>query len=298
MKLLSDSALFEVVGQSPPTIPANPIADLGSVAVTVPVFLAVGPHGVFPVFVTDPGPPVVTAPGYPGVAPIQGIGGPVVEGTTPNDIHLSEGVDGWAAVDPADLKSVGAGVVGTSDYGIGVVGSGGTDMAAFGTGYFAQAAITDANGILMSGPPPTPVYNFEQARDKDGVLWLSNSDGTWRRSNSLVPMSPFRKYDSRPNARPANSVTTLTIAGQNGIPSDAVGVFGNLTALGPAADGFMTMYPTGTPVPGVNSVNYSRGVSAWSNHIMVKMGTGGQVSIYVSGNGATNILFDITGYIV
>jgi hypothetical protein len=218
----------------------------------------------------------VSGPVYPGVAPIQGIGGPVVQGTGSGIRHVSEGVDGWASV----LS---------------------TDAAALGAGYIAQVTITDNTGKPLAGPPPGPVYNFEQARDKDSVLWLSNVDGlTWRRVNSVIPLQPFRKYDSRPNARPANSITTLQIGGQNGIPTDAVGVFGNLTALGPAADGFLIMYPAGQGVPNVNSLNYNRGVTALSNHVVCPLGTGansGQVSIYVSGNGATNIIFDVQGYI-
>jgi hypothetical protein len=57
------------------------------------------------------------------------------------------------------------------------------------------------------------------------------------------------------------------------------------------------MYPTGSAVPGVNSLNYTRGVSALSNFVMVMLG-GGQVSVYVSGNGPTNFLFDVGGYII
>jgi len=115
--------------------------------------------------------------------------------------------------------------------------------------------------------------------------------------NTTIPISPFRVFDSRPNARPANSVTNITIAGVNGVPSDAIGVFGNLTALGPAADGFLQIFPTGTPLGQFNNLNYTRGVSAISNFVMVGLGTGGQVSVFVSGNGATNFLFDVGGYL-
>jgi len=110
-------------------------------------------------------------------------------------------------------------------------------------------------------------------------------------------VSPFRVYDSRPGARPANSVTNITIAGTNGIPQSAIGVFGNLTALGPAADGYLQMFPTGSQLGQFNNLNYPRGITALSNFVMVALGTGGQVSVYVSGNGATNFLFDVGGYI-
>jgi hypothetical protein len=291
------TSLFEVIGQVPPTIPANPSAHTSTAtppvttSVTVPVLLAVSPFGVFP---TSGTPPVA---GYPGVAPIQGIGGPVNRTNGATTVHVSEGVDGYAGVNSADPSAIGAGVVGQSDFGVGVVGSAGTDFLAGGLGYIAQVTITDNNGTAVAGPPPSPVYNFEQARDNNGVLWLSTLAGSWRRMNTVIPVSPFRVYDSRPTARPANSVTNITIAGVGGVPADAVGVFGNLTAVGPAADGFLTMYPAGQGVPGVNSLNYTRGVSAVSNFVMVLLGTGGQVSVYVSGNGATNVIFDVGGYI-
>jgi hypothetical protein len=295
------TSLFEVIGQNPPTIPSNPSTHTNNgnpatiTNITVPVLLAVSPFGVFP----QSGNPAAAV--YPGVAPVQGIGGPVVEGSGISEIHVSEGVDGFAGVDVADTKAVGAGVVGSSDYGIGVVGSGGTDIAAFGTGYFAQAAITDANGILTAGPPPQPVYNFEQARDKDGALWLSTASQVageeWRRMNTFITINPFRIYDSRPNARPANSTTNIQIAGVNGIPSDAIGVFGNLTVINPSANGFLTMWPAGQPLAATNSLNYTKGVPALSNHVVSGLGTAGQVSVYVSGNGSTAFLFDVQGYI-
>ena len=116
--------------------------------------------------------------------------------------------------------------------------------------------------------------------------------------NSVITVNPFRIYDSRPNARPANSMTDIPIAGVGGIPADAIGVVGNLTALGPAANGFLTMFPKGSTLNQVNSLNYSKGVVALSNHVTVGLGTGGAVTVYVSGNGATNFLFDVGGYII
>src|SRR5256885_14404029 len=75
------SSLFEVIGQNPPTIPANPSnRETGGTLtpITVPVLLAVSPFGIFP---TTGG--VSPTAVYPGVAPVQGIGGPVSLGTYP-----------------------------------------------------------------------------------------------------------------------------------------------------------------------------------------------------------------------
>ena len=298
------SPLVQIEGQGLPTIPANPNAHSHQAgvdqSVSLPLLLVVAPFGVFPT-ATNPTPPPATIPIFPGFAPVQGIGGPVND--TATGLHVAEGVDGFAAVNLADvdaagkLLAVGAGLVGESDNGIGVVGDGSTDLAAFGAGYIAQITITNNLGAPIAGPPPAPVYNFEQARDMNGRLWLSTPAGDWRQMNTPIPVTPFRIYDSRPNARPAGSFTDIPIAGVGGIPADAVGVFGNLTAIQPAADGFLNMFPSGTPLGQVNTLNYLRGVSALSNHTMVALGTGGKVTVFVSQNGSTNFLFDVQGYL-
>jgi hypothetical protein len=293
------SPLFQATGQGVPantTVPAT-VSATGPATQSIPLIGAIGPGGQLPL-VGSPTP----IRDYPGFAPIQGVGGNTTvtfsDGSTKT---YSEGVDGWGA------GNTGIGVSGESDIGYGVAGgSGGIDIAAIGNGRFLQLSLPDKMLTTPAGPAPTftpsagpPKYTpnqFEQARDGSGILWLSSATGTWRRVNSTIPISPFRVYDSRPYARPANSVTVIQIAGVNGIPPDAIGVLGNLTALGPAADGYLQMFPTGSALGQFNNVNYFRGVAALSNFVTVALGNG-QVSVYVSGNGPTNFLFDVSGYI-
>src|SRR5712692_809176 len=101
------------------------------------------------------------------------------------------------------------------------------------------------DGLLTSpstGPPKYQPNQFEQVRDGNGIVWLSNPAGAWRRMNSVIPVTPFRIYDSRGiGPRAANSVTTISVAGVGSVPTDAIGVFVNLTAIVPATDGFLTM---------------------------------------------------------
>ena len=134
-----------------------------------------GARGVFPTTGVTP------APTYPGNAPLQSVGGPVDNGLGLTTFQIAEGVDGHAAVDSTDPKARGAGVIGTSDFGIGVVGAGATDQAALG-----------------AGPPANrPQHDFAQVRDVNGVLWLSSVGGTWRRNRggSFVTASTHAVVD-------------------------------------------------------------------------------------------------------
>lgn len=308
------SPLVQIEGQGLPTgtlFPANPNAHSHQGGtpgtdqpISLPLLLVVGPYGVFP----TSGTPAVTV--YPGLAPLQVVAGPVNDPVS--TLHVAEGISAFARVDLTDVKARGAGIVGQSDNDIGVVGSGSTDLAAFGAGYIAQASITDnANPPnAIAGPPPPPVYNFEQARDKNGVLWLSNPDGSWRRMNSVIPITPVRVIETRSNvpggvvggvAGPLapNSTHTWTIAGSNGIPANAVGIMGNLTAVGPSADGFMTIFPgPPTTVPQATSIDYTKGISALANQVIVGFNASGQIQIYVSGNGSTQAVLDVTAIVV
>jgi len=283
--------LLQATGQGvlPTTVVPATVSASGPASQSIPLIGAIAPGGTLPLV----GNPAIND--YPGFAPIQGVGGNTtitfLNGSTKT---FSEGVNGWGA------GNTGIGVTGESDVGYGIAGgSGGIDMAAIGNGRVLQLSLPSA--MLTSPPAGPPKYlpnQFEQVRDGNGILWLSKPNGGWRRLNSVIPVPPFRIYDSRPNARPANSFTDITVAGVGSVPADAVGVFGNLTAITPAADGFLAMFPAGSGVGQFNNLNYTRGVSAVSNFVMIGLGTGGAVTVFVSGNGATFFLFDVGGYII
>jgi hypothetical protein len=158
-------------------------------------------------------------------------------------------------------------------------------------GHVAQASITDSLGNPIAGPPTTQVYQFEQARDMNGVLWLSSSTGSWRRSNTLRvdntagtgPFQPVRIIDTRNGTggksgmRSANSSTTWgPFPGTNGIPSDAIGIVGNVTVTSYTGNGFLAVFPAGAsynPASSPSTMNYSTNW-AWANAFTVGFGTG------------------------
>jgi len=106
---------------------------------------------------------------------------------------------------------------------------------------------------------------------------------------------------------PLNQGATYTwqIAGASGIPAEAVGIVGNITAVAYTSGGFLTMFPTGVTRPTVSSVNFAQAgtVFAWGNHFTAGFGTGtnaGKISIYIGLNAGTDnchVIVDVFGYI-
>jgi hypothetical protein len=307
--------LFEATGQGitgPTTVLPTPSANTPT-SQTIPLIGAIGPGGTLPLI----GNPAVRD--YPGYAPIQGVGGltyPAI-GAKP----YSEGVNGWGG------GSIGIGVVGESDTGYGVVGgSGGIDIGALGHGRVLQLSLPA--DMLASAPAGPPNYNnpndFEQVRDSNGVLWLSGVSGTWRRANSLrvdIPtglaaFTPARLIDTRnstgtpgsglgPNQPLQPGVTYIfgPFTNSNGLPADAIGIVGNLTAVGFTGAGYMTIFPAGVAAPPTSSVNFAPPFqgSGWANACTVGFGTGanaGKISIRLSNNGITShVILDVTAYL-
>ncbi len=313
------SPIVAMEGQAPPTLPANPGAKSKTVPISLPVLLVLAPSGVFP---TNG---VTTTPIYPGNAPLQSVGGPVDNVSGLTTYHISEGVDGHAAVDKADPNARGAGVLGTSDYGIGVVGAGATDLGAFGSGTLSQLSITDNTGIAIAGPPASPPqYDFAQVRDVNGVLWLSGVGGNWRRDNTVRvdtaagtgAFAPARMIDTRNSTgitgsglganqplQPGVAYTFGPFTNTNGLPADAIGIVGNLTAVGFTGAGYVTLFPAGVAVPATSSLNFGPpfASSGWANAFTVGFGTGfnaGKISIRLSANAITShVIVDVTAYL-
>ena len=229
-------------------------------------------------------------------APLQGLGTGQGASTT-----LVDGVDGWAG------GTKGAGVYGLSDTGYGVIGESNQ-----GIGLYARTSgRIRQDGLLAAGLPGYTPNPFEQVRDLNGVLWISDVSGAWRRVNTVridaadgsgVSFAPFRVFDTRLLAggarKAAGTTTVIPIAGQgagaSNIPLDAVAVMGNLTATGYTGGGFLALSPAGVAV-GTSSVNFITGQTAIANSFIVGL-SGGSVQVKVAGH-ATHIVIDITAYI-
>ena len=200
--------------------------------------------------------------------------------------------------------------------------NGGPDALLNGSGRLVQHF--GVAGAPYGAPNFSPVASyFESVRAADGTLWVSGAATTgtsksrWRRVNAVrvdssdgtgVAFKPKRVIDTRSGAiKPAGSMTKVTVAGvgagTSNIPSDAVAVIGNLTAVNYTGSGFLAIMPSGVafnPLADPSSVNFIVGQAAIANSFVVGLGTAGvdlgKVQVYVSGH-ASHFIIDVTGYL-
>lgn len=118
--------------------------------------------------------------------------------------------------------------------------------------------------------------------------------------HSLVPC---RLADTRDPAGPfggpalaAGSERLFTAPGRCGIPIGAAALSLNVTVTQPTADGHLRLYPGGTPLPSVSTINYRAGQTR-ANNATVPLGAGGSVAVFCTqAGGSTQLVLDVNGY--
>ncbi|MDJ0374204.1 hypothetical protein QMK19_32390 [Streptomyces sp. H10-C2] len=118
--------------------------------------------------------------------------------------------------------------------------------------------------------------------------------------SGYIPVSPVRVLDTRDGTgtgglkRAVPPRGTVQLSTEGIIPSevDVSAVVLNVTAVNPAADGHVTAYGHGGPVPNASMLNFVRG-GITANLITVESG---QVDLLNGSTGATNLVVDVEGY--
>ena len=116
----------------------------------------------------------------------------------------------------------------------------------------------------------------------------------------FVPLTPCRVVDTRnpdgpfggPSIQGGTARSFALPQGACGIPDSAAVYSLNVTVVPHSRLGYLTIWPTGQPQPGVSTMNSDGRTKA--NAAIVPAGTGGAVSVYVSDT--TDVLLDINGY--
>ncbi|WP_035800422.1 right-handed parallel beta-helix repeat-containing protein [Kitasatospora mediocidica] len=174
-----------------------------------------------------------------------------------------------------------------------------------------DVAPTDNSGTsTLNLLPGQTVANLATVAVSPGdYVWVRNNSGSVdvvvdlfgyyapATADKFTTTAPTRLLDTRTGSGAAlgpGAVTTVQVAGVNGVPVDATAAVLNLTATAPDSDGFLSAYADGTARPGTSNVNFSRGQTV-PNQAIVPIGADGKVAVY-NFAGHTQVIADLFGY--
>jgi hypothetical protein len=123
-------------------------------------------------------------------------------------------------------------------------------------------------------------------------------DGTVTQPGGFSTLTPARILDTRNTGGKLASTETrlLQVTGAGGVPASNVSaVVLNVTVTETTANGYLTVFPTGTTKPTASNLNFSPGMTI-PNLVVVKVGDLGKVSLYQSGPGTAQVIVDVAGY--
>ena len=113
---------------------------------------------------------------------------------------------------------------------------------------------------------------------------------------SFHPMTPTRAVDTRDSDTGVGpfEVRRVGIGGLGGVPPTAVAVALNITVVEPDAQGYVTVFPHGTPRPLASNLNFVTNQLV-SNMVLTGLGTGA-IDVFNGSSGALHLVVDITGW--
>ena len=124
-------------------------------------------------------------------------------------------------------------------------------------------------------------------------------------TSSFVPTAPTRILDTRP--APFNvggfvgplgpaKTHTFQVTGVAGVPGNATAVVMNVTVDKTTGPSYLTVFPAGSALPTASNLNWVANTTI-PNLVTVKIGAGGQVSVY-NNIGNVQVIADVAGYYV
>lgn len=107
-----------------------------------------------------------------------------------------------------------------------------------------------------------------------------------------VPVPP----PQYPNLVAPGVAVQLQVAGQGGVPlAGASAVILNVTAVDPAAGGYLTVWPAGDGMPDASNLNFVRSGTV-PNLVVAKLGADGKVGLFNGSAGSVHLVADVAGW--
>jgi acetyl esterase/lipase len=120
-------------------------------------------------------------------------------------------------------------------------------------------------------------------------------------ADGFYPLPPCRLVDTRRPAGPwgaptltAGETRVFPVSGSCGVPPDATALSVNITAVAPAANGFLTLFEPGAPRPVASTINVRTGETRANNGIVHLIGHPRAIAVYSGVQ--VEVAVDVNGY--
>jgi murein DD-endopeptidase MepM/ murein hydrolase activator NlpD len=207
---------------------------------------------------------------------------------------------GWVQASP-DLGSSWFRVNASGTVGVNVRASPTTSATVLSSVWHLQSYVSTGQSPAGSGCS-SPWYQMDLASNAGATSgWVCGDFVTPQRG--FYTLTPCRVIDTRdPDglwggpALSAGAVRTFMIAGRCSVPAAANAVSINATVTQPTALGHLVLFPGGSPLPPVSTINYRAGQTR-ANNAIVLLGTDGTLSVACGqATGTTHFILDVNGY--
>ena len=214
-------------------------------------------------------------------------------------------------------------LIGDGDLHVTVVDPGASGyLSVFGAGVSTPPPITDVNftrgvttsNTVVAAVPQNPVdvlnaldfFNASDAAVNVVADYVGFTDpgsqyvaGTFRAINPTRMLDTRSGIGTRPGRVPAGGTISFLADATPRFEDQPVpevsAVVLNLSAIDPAAGGYVTAFESGTVRPATSSVNFAAGRTT-DNFVVVPLDPSGRVSIYNGSRGALDLTADVAGY--
>jgi hypothetical protein len=124
----------------------------------------------------------------------------------------------------------------------------------------------------------------------------SSATTATKRAGAVIAVSPYRLYDTRTNHKPLppGGVATVVVAGKGPVPSRAAAVVLTVTVVDPNAYGYVTVWPTGQPMPVASNLNVAP-KDIRSASVVVPVGAKRSVNVFSQSGG--DLVVDVNAYV-
>lgn len=162
------------------------------------------------------------------------------------------------------------------------------------------------NDFAIEGPETATLAAVPPAGTVAGpyVPVVTIADDETTGLDGFYTLPPCRLVDTRGPAGPggaprldAGTIRVFPASGRCGIPPEATALALNVTVVGAASPGYLTLYEAGAARPLTSTLNFLPGENRCNNAVIPLAGFPRALAVYGGfGTGSTDVVIDVTGY--